>query len=59
MIPGDFITFCKSIPKFQDHPRRGNPAPHDLAWFGCRYDLNGLMVWNGQRWMFVITDDAC
>jgi hypothetical protein len=57
MIPGDFITFCKRIPKFEDHPRKENPEHNDLAWFGCRYDLNGLMVWRGQRWVFLITDD--
>jgi hypothetical protein len=22
----------------------------DMAWFGQRYDFNGLMVWTGGRW---------
>jgi hypothetical protein len=57
-IPVDIITYIKSIPRLEDHPRKDNPTPGDHAWFGQRYDFNGLMVWNGARWVFAVTEDA-
>jgi hypothetical protein len=29
-----------------------DPMPGDLAWCGQRFDCNGLMVWNGARWVY-------
>ena len=36
---------------------RITPRPGDMAWFGQRYDFNGLMVWTGGRWVFAVTED--
>jgi hypothetical protein len=58
ILPIDIITYIKSIPRLADHPRKHDPMPGDLAWCGQRFDCNGLMVWNGARWVFAVTEDA-
>jgi hypothetical protein len=49
-LPFDIIAYVQSIPRLEDHPRKDNPRPGGMAWFGQRYDFNGLMVWTGGRW---------
>jgi hypothetical protein len=52
-----FLYLIKNIRMFQDHPRKANPVVGDWAFFGKRYDIGELRMWNGVEWIYAIAQE--